>query len=84
MEHLKLNLSGIENKQQLHSFLAEKLYFPQWYGHNLDALMDCLTDLADTHVTLTGWRETAFPAEGFWETFVDAARENPQLSVTFA
>ena len=82
--NITIDCGGCADKQALHARIAAALNFPHWYGHNLDALMDCLTDLADTHVTLTGWREVDFPAEGFWETFVDAARENPQLSVTFA
>ena len=33
------------------------LSFPSWYGHNLDALRDCLADLeADTAVMWTGWQ----------------------------
>ncbi len=75
---------GCADKKELHARIAAALCFPDWYGHNLDALMDCLTDLEETHVTLTGWREADFPTQGFWETFVDAARENPALSVTFA
>ena len=78
-----IDCGGSADKKELHVRIADALDFPHWYGHNLDALMDCLTDLDETHVTLTGWREVDFPAEGFWETFVDAARENPQLSVTF-
>ena len=26
--------------------LAQALDFPDWFGHNLDALMDCLTDMS--------------------------------------
>ena len=28
-----------------HSRIAQALGFPDWYGRNLDALYDCLTDL---------------------------------------
>ena len=31
--------------EDLHRALAEGLHFPAWYGGNLDALHDCLTDL---------------------------------------
>lgn len=34
----------IGNKEKLHEMLAEALDFPNWYGKNLDALYDCLTD----------------------------------------
>lgn len=34
----------IRDKEKLHEMLAEALKFPNWYGKNLDALYDCLTD----------------------------------------
>lgn len=81
--NVTISCGGCADQKELHARLAAALDFPHWYGHNLDALMDCLTDVAETHVTLTGWRELPFAAEGFWETFVDASRENPRLTVTF-
>lgn len=78
-----IDCGGCADKRQLHARIAETLDFPAWYGHNLDALMDCLTDLDETAVTLTGWEGLPFDAEGFWETFEDAARENPALTVYF-
>ena len=79
-----VDCGGIATKEDLHAHIAATLSFPDWYGHNLDALMDCLTDLTDTTVTLTGWEAVLFPADGFWETFRDAAAENPGLQVVFA
>ena len=67
----------------INEILARELDFPDWYGHNLDALMDCLTDLDDTTITLTGRDRVGFDADGFWETFEDAERENPHLTVIF-
>ena len=78
---ITIDCGGIATKQELHEHIAEMLHFPDWYGHNLDALMDCLTDLDDTTVTLTGCDRVGFDADGFWETFEDAARENPRLTV---
>lgn len=37
----------IEDKEMLHDILAESLGFPDWYGRNLDALHDCLTDVQE-------------------------------------
>lgn len=37
----------IGNKEMLHDVLAESLGFPDWYGRNLDALHDCLTDVKE-------------------------------------
>ena len=78
-----ISCGGIADKDELHARIAEALDFPDWYGHNLDALMDCLTDLDETAVTLTEWRELGFPAEGFWQVFRQAAADNPDLTVIF-
>ena len=43
--------------------------------------MDCLTDLDETTVTLTGCSRVAFDAQDFWDTFEDAERENPNFHV---
>lgn len=81
--NVTISCGGIADKQTLHARIAEALDFPDWYGNNLDALMDCLTDLDTTHVAVTDRQELPFDAEGFWETFRDAQMENPDLTVTF-
>ena len=35
------------NRRMLHDALAEGLNLPDWYGRNLDALYDCLTDFQE-------------------------------------
>lgn len=82
--NIVIDCGGCADKKELHARIADALDFPDWYGHNLDALMDCLTDLEDTAVTVTGRAGLPFDAEGFWETFRDAANENPRLHVTLA
>ena len=81
--NVTITCGGIADKDTLHASIAEALDFPAWYGGNLDALMDCLTDLDETTVTLTGCDRVGFDADGFWETFEDAERENPCLTVIF-
>ena len=40
-----------------HDYIAESLGFPDYYGHNLDALADCLGDLPrDTCIVLQNYR----------------------------
>jgi len=43
---------GWESPAAMHSDLARILDFPSYYGHNLDALNDCLRDMAQDH---RGW-----------------------------
>ena len=53
---VRIDLASISDKEQLLEYLASVLAFPRWFGHNWDALEDCLTDLswraADRHVLL--------------------------------
>ncbi len=43
---LRVELSGCADKDTLLTRLALDLRFPGWFGHNWDALADCLTDLS--------------------------------------
>ena len=81
--NVTIDCGGCADKKELHARIAQALAFPDWYGHNLDALMDCLTDLDETTVILTGCSRVAFDAQDFWDTFEDAERENPCLTVIF-
>ncbi len=43
----------IQTKQDLHEILKRALLLPEYYGNNLDALFDCLTDsVKPTHLVL--------------------------------
>lgn len=65
---------------QLHGKLAEVLAFPDWYGGNLDALYDCLSEVdTDTTLCLEGFDDQRFP--GFSEVFEDATDENECLTI---
>jgi len=48
-----VNLARVRSKSSLLAVLAKALDLPDWFGHNWDALQDCLTDLS--------WR----PAPGY-------------------
>ncbi len=36
--------ASVSDRRALHAALAGQLAFPEWYGGNLDALYDCLTE----------------------------------------
>lgn len=52
----RIDLEGCADKAALLARIAGELRFPDWFGHNWDALADCLTDLswrsAPGHVVL--------------------------------
>lgn len=49
----RVDLAGARDKDQLLEAIGRTMAFPEWFGRNWDALLDCLADL--------GWR----PAEGY-------------------
>jgi RNAse (barnase) inhibitor barstar len=49
----RVDLAKVRSKAGLLAAVAKALDFPDWFGHNWDALQDCLTDLS--------WR----PAPGY-------------------
>lgn len=55
------DLAAVETMRGLHQALAATLGFPGWYGHNLDALRECLseTDPA-TVLLLDAWTSVGY------------------------
>lgn len=47
LTHLFLHarFDGVSSKQQVLAQIAEAFHFPDYFGNNLDALADCLTDM---------------------------------------
>ncbi len=87
MEQIKLDCSNITTAQQFHQALAGALAFPAWYGHNLDALFDCLTECrTDRELILYGWHALQYNLKDYSEkalyVFKCACDENPHLTVT--
>lgn len=44
MIRVSISPENVRSKEELHTLLAEKLSFPSYYGRNLDALYDMLTE----------------------------------------
>ena len=54
MEERTIDCTQIRTKEDLHRIFRETLGFPEWYGNNLDALYDCLTEISG-RVRLLDW-----------------------------
>ena len=84
MNRVQLSAAGWDTPEKAHHALAKALHFPDYYGKNLDALHDCLTDLPDTLLVIedcaaAGEKMEKWP--GFLAVFFDAAAENPHLGI---
>ncbi len=86
MQEVYLNGRDYENPEELHEFLAKELEFPEYYGGNLSALYDMLTELSDDTrivVALSGVEDDSMldALERIVEVMTDAADENSYLEV---
>ena len=70
-----MQLDGKLIKEKGHDYLMEALDLPDYYGKNLDALYDCLTEI-DCEIELINASEVDCD---ILDTFKDAATENEFL-----
>ena len=79
-----INFSTVNDRASLHAKLKACLGLPDWYGANLDALYDCLTDLGPCVISLAGlrWLEP-LGAHGkkLLQVFRDAEADSGNLTV---
>ena len=78
--------NAVTSMEDIHKLLAQQLEFPEWYGGNLDALHDCLTDLHEETdlrvVNPAALMERLGPAYvRLCRVLSDAAEENPYLKL---
>lgn len=87
MRTVHLDCARMTDREATHDELARALDFPAWYGRNLDALYDLLTESGPTHLILD--HSQALAALGSYgqallNTLRDAAEKNPNLELTIA
>jgi len=82
MKTVVIDCAVISDKAALHQALAQALCFPDYYGNNLDALYDCLTDIRDdTTLTLLSFDSMGSFQAGFYAVLEEAEADNPHLIV---
>ena len=84
MKTVILDCEKLLRKKQAHIYLAEILDFPDYYGKNLDALFDCLTEMEECTIVLNGedvlHRTDCYGAK-ILKVLEEAAQANPRLKL---
>lgn len=84
-----VDLSGVDDRASLHHRLEQALMLPSWYGSNLDALYDALTEAsAPMHILFTAWEKLQEKEPVYFNRFravlSDVEKELPGSSFVFA
>ena len=84
---VSLDGAKVKNRRGLHKYLQRALALPDYYGKNLDALFDCLTDLHEDVELVVEHPEALEQTLGFYARSLNivlrrASQENPHLKVT--
>ena len=88
MQSVILDGELLLTREDVHKALREGLAFPEWYGNNLDALHDVLTERTeDMSIKLTN-RVLLEEHLGDYAVYLlrvlqDCAEENPHLHIVF-
>ena len=86
MKIVLLDGNEIGSKADVHALFAEKLAFPEWYGNNLDALPDMLTEPSEEIGIIAVNVEKLSKKLGKWwksltRVLEDAAEENENVRI---
>ena len=86
MRRVVLDGKLMQSRKALHDYLARILELPSYYGANLDALHDVLTELSeDTELVVTDSLEMQEALGTYGDTLIrvlqDSAEENPFLRI---
>ena len=85
MRKITIDCAAFHSAAEFHAYIRDLMSFPAYYGANLDALHDCLTELSeDTEVDMVD--SIGIPGEMRYlickivSVFSRAAVENPHLT----
>ena len=90
MQKIILDAQYLIEKETAHTYLQDKLGLPEYYGKNLDALYDCLSDLVGVEIYIdTSFvdglqKENSTYYHKMMRVFQAATRENTELKLFFS
>ncbi len=84
MKRIILDGKKMLTRKQTHEYIKERMSFPDYYGNNLDALADCLSEISEiTRITIKNYSDfennLGVYSKGFIRVFEDAAEDNESI-----
>ena len=81
MKQITLDGNILADASRMHDYLKEVLNFPEYYGKNLDALYDCLTDLENIEITIDAPENDSAIFQKVVRLFKAAANSNEDIKL---
>ena len=87
MRIITLDIEKMRSLPMLHKYLHTALALPEYYGANLDAFYDCLTEIAEPTELVVPQKVAAeaylgWYGQQFLQVLQDAAAANDALTIT--
>lgn len=84
MQIITLDGGKMKSKRDTHLYLAQRLRFPVYYGRNLDALHDCLTEFLPGSIIILRNETAMIDALGeYGEALLEVFRNCSDYDVRF-
>ncbi len=86
MKYITLDFTGCRYLGEIHRILKEQFDFPDYYGENLSALWDCMSDYCDenTHIYIKGLSDLPNEFDEYmkkiWKIFCRVNRTTPNIT----
>ena len=86
MRKIHIAADQFSTEEDVHEFFQEQFNFPDYYGKNLDALYDLLSEVTEkTHITISGGIADEANLGEYGERLLtvleEAAQDNPDLKL---
>lgn len=78
-----LDAANMTEKNAAHDYLKKALALPDYYGSNLDALYDCLTELGVTEIQFVNLDAAGGYFPKVLSVFREAQENNPRLRIHY-
>ena len=87
-DEIVIDLEGISDKEEFYSVIRDTIEIPDYFGNNLDALYDVLTeDFEEKTIVIKGIEQTADEMKDYMKKFRrlcdDVAEENEAIRFVF-